>query len=74
LGLLVAKGGYAVLGDLIGRWLNDSGQIGVLDRPTLMITLVVCLGTGLLLGLAPAWRIGRANLQDVLKEDAGSLR
>jgi putative ABC transport system permease protein len=73
LGLLVAKGGYAVLGDLIGRWLNDSGQIGVLDRPTLMITLVVCLGTGLLLGLAPAWRIGRANLQDVLKEGAGSL-
>jgi len=73
LGLLVAKGGYAVLGGLIGRWLGSGTQLGVLDRPTLMITLVVCLGTGILLGLAPAWRIGNANLQDVLKEGAGSL-
>ena len=73
LGLLVAKGGYAALGGLVERWLPNGAQFGVIDRPTLMITLVVCLGTGLLLGLAPAWRIGRANLQDVLKEAAGSL-
>jgi predicted permease len=73
LGLLVAKGGYAVLGDLLGRWLNDGGQIGALDGPTLLLTLVVCLSTGLLLGLVQAWKIGRANLHDVLKEGAGSL-
>lgn len=73
LGLLVAKGGYGVLGGLIERWLPNGAQLGVLDRPTLMVALIVCLGTGLLLGLAPAWRIGRANLQDVLKEGAGSL-
>jgi predicted permease len=70
-GLLVAKWGYEVLGNLIGAWLNR--DVNVLDRSTLLITLGLCLATGVLLGLAPAWRIGRANLQDVLKEGAGSL-
>lgn len=72
-GLRVAKGGYQLLGGLLGQWMPAGVEITVLDRQTLMIALTVCLGTGLLLGLAPAWRIGRANLQDVLKEGAGLL-
>jgi putative ABC transport system permease protein len=70
-GLLVAKWGYEVLGNLIGAWLN--ADVNALDRPALLITLIICLGTGILLGLVPALRIGRANLQNVLKEGVGSL-
>ena len=72
-GLLVAKWGCEALSGSIGRWLQTGVAATALDRSTLAFTVVVCLGTGIVLGLAPAWRIGRANLQDVLKEGAGSL-
>jgi len=67
-GLWLAGAGHRAFGEML---LN--ADVSGLDRPTLVTTLAVCLGTGLLLGLAPALRIGRANLQEALKEGAGSF-
>ena len=39
-----------------------------MDRRTLLYTLVVSVGTGLLFGLAPALQAAKGNLQEALKE------
>jgi putative ABC transport system permease protein len=41
-----------------------------LDPSALLFTVIVTLLTGLLCGLAPAWRGARANLQEAIKEGA----
>jgi putative ABC transport system permease protein len=45
-------------------------EVGI-DGRVLTFSLAVALGTGLLFGLAPAWQIGRADLQASLREAAG---
>jgi putative ABC transport system permease protein len=65
LGLLVAKWGLAMLqahvpAELV-RYNPGLAQIG-LHRHALVFTLVASLASGILTGLAPAWRGSRANL------------
>jgi putative ABC transport system permease protein len=65
LGLLLAKWGLAVLqahvpGELV-RYSPALAQIG-LNRHALVFTLIAALASGILTGLAPAWRGSRANL------------
>ncbi len=43
------------------------------DAPVLIFTVVVALFTGILFGLAPAFRGARVNVAPALKENAGSL-
>ena len=39
------------------------------DRAVLLWTMLISLGSGMLFGIAPAWRSTRVNLNDSLKED-----
>jgi putative ABC transport system permease protein len=45
-------------------------EMAKLDPTALLFTVIVTLVTGLLCGLAPAWRGARANLQEAIKEGA----
>src|SRR4029453_5808231 len=38
------------------------------DGRVLVFLTIVCLGTGITFGLAPAWQLARVNAHDVLKE------
>ena len=65
LGLLLARWGLAILqahvpGELV-RYSPALAQIG-LNRHALVFTLMAALASGILTGLAPAWRGSRANL------------
>ena len=59
---------FVSLTDEIGRptWMNFS-----MDSSVFMFLCVVCLGTGVLFGLAPALQLSRAGTSDMLKESAG---
>jgi putative ABC transport system permease protein len=78
---LMLAGAGAVGGLLLAAWSVDMLkraeaaniprlESAKLDPPTLLFTLIVTLLTGLLCGLAPAWRGARANLQEATKEGA----
>ena len=71
LGVVVAVG----LMRAVGTWAPDSlprlDQIGV-DLRVLGFTILLSVGTGLLFGLVPALQSARANVNDALKERAGS--
>ncbi len=72
-GLVLARMGCLVLGRLIAAWLPSGESRLIIDHTTLVATIATCLVTGLLLALIPAWRVGRADLQTVLKEGYGAL-
>src|SRR5262245_21073609 len=77
---LMLAGAGAVGGLLLAAWSIDALksvaaniprlESAKLDPATLLFTVIVTLLTGLLCGLAPAWRGARANLQEAIKEGA----
>jgi len=81
--LLAAAGG--ILGAILGRWLSAllSGIKLPADLPirfelgfdwrVFSYIAVVALGTGLIVGLIPAWRASRADLNEVLREGGRSM-
>ncbi|MFY9611403.1 MAG: ABC transporter permease [Blastocatellia bacterium] len=71
LGLLLSLWGIDALRALAPANLPRIEEIGI-DRTVLGFTLIVSLTTGLLFGLAPVRQTSRVELQEVLKEGAGS--
>ncbi len=70
LGLLMAVGGVQALSNLVASIPFVSTSISISSR-TLAFTLLISVATGLLLGLLPALRLSRSDLQDVLKSEGG---
>ena len=66
-GLVVAWAGVRVLRQLIPATVPRADTIG-LDLPVLEFTAAIAIASGLLFGLAPAWRAMRPNLTDFLQE------
>ena len=71
LGLFLAYWGVYGLRLLVPENFPRRDEVGV-DPLVLCFTLGISLLTGLIFGLAPAWHVGRANLQDALKETGQS--
>ncbi len=59
-------------GALVCSYLNDSNNDGFNHAPLGIVIILVCI-TGVLVGVIPAWRAGRANLSDTLKTGPNSL-
>jgi len=75
-GLLLAWWGLNLITGLLPKEFPRLAGINV-DLPVLWFTAAVSLTTGVLFGLAPAWQISKASLQESLKEDSrgsGSTR
>src|SRR5581483_5383132 len=68
-GLLLADWSVDAIRSLAGASIPRM-ELVKLDWSVLLFTVVVTLLTGLLCGLAPAWRGARVNLQDAIKEGA----
>ena len=71
LGLFLAYWGVTALRSLVPANVPRMDEVSV-DPAVLGFTLGISLLTGLVFGLAPAWHVGRANLQDTLKETGQS--
>jgi predicted permease len=71
LGLFLAYWGVYALRLLVPRNFPRMDEVGV-DPLVLLFTLGISLLTGLVFGLAPAWQVGRTNLQGTLKETGQS--
>jgi putative ABC transport system permease protein len=69
LGLLLAVWGVSSLGAAQAAPIPRLDESGV-DGRVLAFTLVLCLGTGILFGLAPALRLGSDRTQGSLREGA----
>src|SRR5262249_53193596 len=63
--LLASVGVQAIVGHLSNQ-LPRASEITV-DSRVLAFTLVISVLSGLITGLAPAWRLSRANVSDALK-------
>jgi len=70
LGLFLAKFGVRGMVSLLADQLPRSTDVG-LSSSVLVFTLVVSLLTGLVAGLAPAWRGTRTNIAESLKQGLG---
>ena len=70
LGLLLARGSFVVLRNLVPQQLGSITSL-TLDSKVLAFAVIVSLFTGLLFGLAPAWRASRADLNVWLKDGGG---
>ncbi|MGH9630532.1 MAG: ADOP family duplicated permease [Bryobacteraceae bacterium] len=66
-GVLVGWGGLRVFLAMAPDWFPRTDEI-VIDSSVLLFTLAVSLLTGILFGLAPAWRATQLNLVPMLKE------
>ncbi len=71
LGLFLAYWGVYALRLLVPQNFPRMDEVGV-DPLVLLFTLGISLLTGLVFGLAPAWQVGRVNLQGTLKETGQS--
>jgi predicted permease len=69
-GLVLASLAVKAIQASIGGELPRAGDIRI-DLPVLLFTLGVSVATGVLAGLAPAWRLTRANVNDALKQGGG---
>ena len=72
LGVLLAVWGVPALLALNGGNLPPTAHVTV-DLPVLAFALVVSLGTGVLFGLAPALRMRRSQLHEMLKEGGRAI-
>jgi predicted permease len=70
LGLLVAHGGIALIVAFFGDKLPQTGPVG-LETKVLAFTLGISILSGLIAGLAPAWRLARTNVNEALKQGTG---
>ena len=70
LGLLVAHGGIALIVAFFGDKLPQTGAVG-LDTKVLGFTLGISIFSGVIAGLAPAWRLARTNVNEALKQGTG---
>ena len=73
LGLVFAHYGMAFIVRFVGQQLPRSANIG-LDGWVLAFTLGISLFTGLVAGLLPALRLTREDVNEALKQSAGSHR
>jgi predicted permease len=71
-GLLVTGFGLDLLAKLLPAELPRLRAIP-LDAGVLAVAMLVTLGTGVLFGLAPAWRGGRSTVNEALKLGGGTL-
>ena len=70
LGLFLAQFGVSMIVAFFGDNLPHTSDVR-LDAWVLGFTVLVSLATGVVAGLAPAWRLTRANLNDALKLGLG---
>jgi putative ABC transport system permease protein len=70
LGLLVAHGGIRLIVAFFGDKLPQTGAVG-LDTKVLGFTLGISILSGVIAGLAPAWRLARTNVNEALKQGTG---
>lgn len=69
-GLLLARGAISLMAATLADQLPRASEIA-LDSRVLTFTAAVSLLSGILAGLAPAWRAGRVDLNDALKQGLG---
>jgi predicted permease len=69
-GLLVAKFGIDLMVRFLAQQLPRSTEIA-LDSRVLAFTLAISVVTGIIAGLAPAWRLSKANVNETLKQGLG---
>ena len=70
LGLLLARSAFAALRHLIPQQMGALASLE-LDGRVLAFTLAISAATGLLFGLAPAWRVSSVDLTMSLKDGGG---
>jgi putative ABC transport system permease protein len=66
-GFLLARGSLTAVVAYVGETLPRAGEID-LDARVLLFTLGVSLATGIIAGLAPAWRLTRPTIQSTLNQ------
>jgi putative ABC transport system permease protein len=69
-GLLLARIGIISIVSFMSAKLPRAGEIG-LDGAVLGFTFAVSIVTGVLAGLAPAWRLTKSNVNEQLKQGSG---
>jgi len=71
-GLLIARLGMTAMLSIAPSTLPRLANVH-LSLPVLVFTFLAAVVTGLLLGAAPAWRAGRTDLQQAMKEGSPTL-
>jgi putative ABC transport system permease protein len=70
LGLLLARWSLDVLVALSPPEIPDLHHVG-LHAPVLLWTFLICVATGVLMGLVPAWQATKPDINETLKESGG---